>query len=323
MPTEMIDKDTAFAMVTRPHDVSSLPAVVAAFRNEGYLHDVPFQYQLRRLKKLVGQTRFEQIQAIQEERSRKLAEGRPNEMPGDHTLYSLLKTCNEAHVFYSVQLLLSEIANAAAYDATLSSLQPGSVAIDLGCYTGTFARFIAASNPDVMIHGCDALPNLIDIAKSVPARENVCFHVWDHGSPDTAPPVKADALVSILAIPLVELSCPVDEESEVLAADPTQTSTYAKARELVSTTARSWSRVATPDATLCLITRAGTPPLMLAVVDGCRDAGWHVRKSSTRILCAPGEAVPLFVFDRTPDAPQEPGITAAEIDILWLAALVK
>jgi hypothetical protein len=323
MPSDAIDKDKAFAMVTRPQDVHSLPAVVTAFRNEGYLYDVPFEYQLRRLKKLLGESRFRQMDAIQAERSRRLAEGRPGEMPGDHTLYSLLQTCNEAHVFYSVQLLLSEIANAAAYDAILSKLVPGAVMIDLGCYTGTFTRFVAASHPSATIHGCDALPNLIDIAKSIPAPENVCFHVWDHRIPDAAPSVEADALVSVLALPLAELSHPAEEEREVLAANPTHSLTYAKARELVSKTAHSWSRVAKPDATLCLITRAGTPALMLAVADGCRDAGWQVRKSATRVLCAPDEAVPLFVFDRNSDAPQQPGVTAAEIDMLWLAALVR
>jgi hypothetical protein len=316
----VIDHETAMTMVVRASSLRALPLVASGFAKEGFLGSVPHDYKLRRLKKVMGSTRYQQAQNIQAERDKKMAEGRFNEAPTENALYLLLNTADEAHCFYSIQLETSQAANAVAYEAVIKDLPPESVVADLGCFTGSFARLIASEHPSLVVHGLDHLPNLIAIANSTPHPPNVTFEVWNYTAATSCPQFYAQALTSVLSLPLSDLLAPGDFGG--LPKDSREAPVYAKALELARTAASNWAKIATPDASLCVVARAGTPPLILAIAEGCQQAGWQLRKQSTRVVRTSEEAVPCFVFDRT-DTPQPcTALSNEEATAIWFAGLL-
>lgn len=316
----VIDRETAISMVRRPPAIASLGELNTFFAAEGYLDGVSFEYKLRRLKKSMGQSRYDHSQAIQAERDRLMAQGRYNEAPSENSLYALMQSAAEAHVFYSIQGEIAKAANAASYDAVLRDLPPKSVVVDAGCYTGSFVRFVAQRHSTIAVYGYDHLPNLIAIAKERTTVSNAEFAVWDYLSSDSPPLIQANAITSILGLPFGELM--TAEDLREASSAPGHSPLYSRASSLVSRAARNWNHIAAPNAALCLVARAGTPELILAVVHGACEAGWRFRKQATQILKTASEAIPLFVFEKPLVAGRRESLSAEEAASLWVAGIM-
>lgn len=232
------------------------------------------------------------------------------------TLYEQPQTYAEANLLMSFQADAAAEAAEAAYLAVAAGLRAGDSVVELGCWTGVLAAYIARRHPDVSVHGVDALPGVVEMAAAAHQQANLRFGVWDYTAAPPAAVPRSSVLLTVFGIDFLPLE--VYGQRVAWPLDVLQTRESASYRRRLAEARpyfASWRAAATDGARLVAVLRIPSVYRALPVLDAAAEAGWGWRQDDSKHVRAGNERFPLLAFHAGDAAP------AAVDDVLaWWAA---
>ena len=162
-------------------------------------------------------------------------------------------------------------ASVPLYERSVKYLRLRTRVIELGCYTGALASFIAARHPDCEVIGVDRTGPYVRAANAHYGLDNLRFVEWDYDSPKPADLPPADLLICALGI---RNSAPGKYSRD---ADPhclRGQDGFRREREEAASVLRNWRECATDGARLIGVLRLANYTLMLAFMDAATQSGW-------------------------------------------------
>ena len=258
----------------------------------GYEFNVPRGVILEKLRRRMGEGRFERVFA--------------GVVPGASTsrkeeFYNEFQDVVEGNLMRSLNPGAALEAAYSLYRACAPRLIPGCRVIELGCWTGGLASFIAARHPGCSVTGVDLARNVIAACESHYDLPNLRFRRWNykfHGPQDVDP---ADVLLCSMGV--------VHERPDnTRLPDPCsarRSAEYARQRQQALGYFGPWRAVARDGGILLAMLRLPVFPRFLAWMDAAQQAGWTPRLDRLWHVHVPDEKVevPGFLFEAAPCGP--------------------
>ena len=220
-------------------------------------------------------------------------------------IYEFFRDATEANLLRSVDQDVALETSYYLYERSRPLMGPGKCVVDLGCWTGGLASFIAAHHPANTVFGVDRVRHIVELNRRQHAHPNLTFQCWDYRleKPPALPP--ADVLLCGLGV----LKVP---DGGFAAAGPhaiRNAPGYRQQREDAFNYFRNWRSIAKEGARLFAVLRVGTFGRFLAYVDAAQAAGWTPQLDQWERVPveAARESLPAlsFVARRSPPVSQE------------------
>ena len=261
-------------------------------RGLGYQFGVPRRDIFALLRQRMGDERFKEL-AILDKGVSSVAD--------QERLYSLFDDIVEGNLLRSLDPGAAVECSYNLYQRCASQLVPHARVIELGCWTGGLASFIASRHPHCTVVGVDGARRVIDACQAYYRLPNLGFEYWNYrfGRPASLEP--ADVLLCSLGV-----SHSGPNNAELL--DPREvrrSKEYVEQRDQAVGYFGLWRSAARDGAMLYAVLRLMFFPRFLAWIDAAQQAGWTPRldrmwhvEMKERNLTLPG-----LVFEAAPSVP--------------------
>jgi len=253
----------------------------------------PREAVLQELRTLMGHDRHREFTRLSKENAGE---------EGQNRVYDFMQDMREANVFRSACLDATLDTSYYLYENGQRLLSAGKRIIELGCWTGGLASFIAEHHPDCTVVGVDRAKRIIEVDQGFYDLPNLAFMVWDYRK------AKPEALE-----PADVLLCGLGTNNDVapdahVTDDPRavrQSEGYNQERRDVSSYLQSWRQAAKPAASLIAVIRVLTFPRFLAFMDAASENGWMPLFDRFTFVTIPsnGERIPALQFKAEPTQP--------------------
>ena len=244
------------------------------FRRVGFALGEPRDVVMQRLRSAFGEERFRDFE---KKLSRARTEGSAEAVD---RLARVARTFDEANLLRSLETDVAFEVAAALYEAARAHLLPGTRVLELGCYTGALASFIAAEHPECVVAGVDCLETVVRASKERVALPNLSFQMWDYRYDKPRDVQPADLLLCGLGV----RNPPAGAYRTLDPLRVRESPAYLAQRVEARAYFRSWRQAAVPGAPLIAALRATRFPRYLAVEDAARDAGWSPEPARSSYL---------------------------------------
>ncbi|HYC76771.1 MAG TPA: class I SAM-dependent methyltransferase, partial [Planctomycetota bacterium] len=217
------------------------------------------------------------------------------EIPAE-AFYATARTFDEAALVQSHQAEIVVAAAARLEDAAIARAPAGARVLELGAWTGAFARALAGARPDLGVVATDRLRAFVAAGAARLKAPNLAFAAWDYRRPPPA---------ALGTFDLVLTMCGVDygwgEPSHALdglevRGTPVHRATVAESRPLF----RAAARVARPRAVCAAVLRLPNVARLVAAVDAAAAQGWRVDLERSSHLLVDGAVLAVLIFERAP-----------------------
>lgn len=237
-----------------------------------------FSRHLTRLGFEIGATR----EWVQQKLRRLLSEERhaalmkiingPRGGQNEDAVYDFAQDVVEANLLRSMDPDVTLATSLELYKRCVPLIRPGCRIIELGCWTGALASFIASRHPQCIVEGVDRAARIIELDRKHYSHPNLAFQTWNYRQekPETLEP--SDVLLcglgnSNLADGEYEMERPINVR---------QTVGYRKHKEDYLLYFRSWRSAAKPGGCLLAFLRIlSTFGRFIAFLDAAVEAGWQ------------------------------------------------
>ena len=257
----------------------------------GFVMDQPPQRVMQELARHMGPNRYAEFQRL----------GNKGE-DGQNRIYDFMQDLREANLLRCLNPDVTQDTSYYLYEKTLPHLQAGKRVIELACWTGGLASFIAENHSDCTVVGVDRAKRIVELDRVHYTLPNLGFAVWDyrHGKPEDLEP--ADVLLCGLG---TNNDCPPGVYANC---DPLKVrSSEGYKREKVEAIRyfRNWRQAAKDGALLITVLRITTFPRFLAFLDAAQESEWTPQVDQFVLVQCPSnkEAIPSLVFTAKPSQP--------------------
>lgn len=256
----------------------------------GYELGKPRDYVLGELRKHMGEARFQQYVKVASVRGGDAAQNQVYDFMTDMREANLLRSaCPDATLDTSYYL----------YEKCLRRLTAGKRVIELACWTGGLASFIAERHPDCQVVGVDRAKRVIEVDRAHFDLPNLGFVEWDYryAKPDDLEP--ADVLLCGMGINN-NVGFGVHDKCDPGAVR--QSPGYQREREEGLTYFRNWRQAARPGASLITVLRVMTFMRFVAFIDAAQETGWAPMLEEFTFVQVPSnrEQIPSLLFTAEP-----------------------
>jgi hypothetical protein len=257
----------------------------------------------KKLRRLMGNDRYERYLDVA------TAKNAGDAAQEDH--YSTVQTLAEANCLMSFQSEVMIESHRCLLKLVKPVLTPQATIVELGCWTGVFASWIAHEHPDVSVVGVDRLALMVKAAVDQGVPQNCALIAEDYSQPFEWPFNRADLVVSALGIDFDQVGrdmWPVDisrlRDSLSFEERKRESHRYLTAVNKMSD-ARAKAR---------FILRIPTFDHYAAFVAGAEEAGWGLDPLPIKHLCSGEESFHVVSLERRAgfDVPASLEVLASE-----------
>ena len=246
------------ANVVEPRDPKE--AFARHLASIGFELNAPREVVLEKLRRRMGEQRFKEFFS-----------GSTGQSAHAHEeFYTRFSDLIEANLMRSLDPNVTLESSFHLYQRAGTQLRPGTRAIELGCWTGGLASFIASRHPQCVVIGVDLGQKIVDECNRFYKLPNLSFHRWNYrwGKPEEVEP--ADVLLCSLGVVhhLPDNSALPDPDAV------RRSHEYKIQLEHATGYFSVWRSAAKPGALLYAVLRLRLFPRFLAWIDAAQDAGW-------------------------------------------------
>jgi SAM-dependent methyltransferase len=213
----------------------------------------------------------------------------------ENALYDFFEGLQEANLLRSVNTDVTLDTSYFLYEKAAPFLASGTGVVELGCWTGGLASFIAEQHPQCAVSGVDRARKIIKICKALYRLRNLSFCQWDYRYHKPAAVQPADVLLCSLG---TNYNCPHDVYTAFDSTSVRRADGYKCEKAEALRYFKSWRQAAKPGGVLFAVLRTTTFPRFLAFIDASHEAGWAPAIDEFAMVECAGnkECIPLFVF---------------------------
>jgi len=261
-------------------------------RSIGFEVGTPPQVILDKIRQRVGEERFAKLFS---------GKGGPSSTQSSEEFYKEFHDLAEANLMRSLDTNATLDASFELYRQCTTRLCEGTKVLELGCWTGGLASFIATRHPECLVTGVDMVPKIIEACNAFYQLPNLRFLKWNYkfGKPEELEP--ADVLLCAMGVVhhLPKNSLPADPS------DVRGSAEYVQQRDHATGYFGIWRLAANPGAYLYAVLRLQLFPRFLAWIDAAQESGWTPRLDRVWRAALKGERsiLPGLVFENTPSEP--------------------
>lgn len=251
----------------------------------GFELEVPREWIQKKFRRHVGEVRFAELKSFWNE---------PPNRERSHRIYDSIRDFTEANLFRSLDPDVTAEASYHLYQKCRPLLTPGKRLIELGCWTGGLASFIAENHPQVQVLGVDRATRIIEINRAQYKLPNLQFEAWDYHNPKPESVAPADILLCSLGIH--NLPNGGYEEPEL---KPLRNTAGHRAHKLdAAIYFKNWRAAANPDAYFFAVLRIATFGRFIAFIDAAQETRWQLELRDCANVHIPGakEYLPSLVW---------------------------
>ncbi len=233
---------------------------------------------LEKLRKRMGEERFKKFQSRQS-----------HSAASQEEFYSLFQDIVEGNLMRSLDTGATLDASLSLYQRCAPRIESGMRIMELGCWTGGLASFIATRHPNCSVAGVDLSHDVVKACREFYSRPNLGFQRWNYrwAKPDEVEP--ADVLLCAMGVvhhmpnngslpdPRSIRRCPE----------------YKKQLEHAIGYFGMWRSAAKDGAVFYAALRLGLFARFLAWIDAAQEAGWTPRLDRMWHVDMTGEKHPL------------------------------
>ena len=253
----------------------------------GYELNASRQAIFEKLRQHMGEARFQQI--FGRERT-----GPPSASQQEE-FYSQFHDIVEANLMRSLDPQVTLDASYSLYEKCQPLLVPGARVIELGCWTGGLASFIAQRHPQCSVVGVDGARQVVEACTAHYRLPNLSFLRWNYrwGKPEELEP--ADVLLSSLGV----VHQGFDNSKLPDPCGIRRSTEYVRQNQHAAGYFSVWRSAAQDRATLFAVFRLRPFPRFLAWIDAAQDLGWAPLLDRFWHVDLPGEGsvLPGLVFE--------------------------
>ena len=188
-------------------------------------------------------------------------------------LYTLFEDLVEGNLLRSLDPDATFDASFHLYRRSVPLLTPGVRVVELGCWTGGLASFIAARHPQCEVIGVDAARKVISACNAFYRLPNLRFQPWNYRRPKPEDLEPADVLLCSLGVTHeVSDTDELPDPAEVRRSRP-----YQAERDHAAVFFSTWRRASKDGGVLLTALRLQLFIRFLAWVDAAGGAGWAPR----------------------------------------------
>jgi SAM-dependent methyltransferase len=261
----------------------------------GYVMDQPPQAVAQEFARHMGPQRYAEYQRIGAAMHTGGAEAQ-------NRIYDFMRDLREANLLRCMSPDVTLDTSYYLYERSLPLLKPGARVIELACWTGGFASFIAENHPDCTVVGVDRVPRILELDRAHYHMPNLSFTLWDycHAKPDDLEP--ADVLLCSLG---TNNDCPPGIYKTLDPLTVRGSEGYAREKKEASLYFTNWRQAAKDNAILATVLRVFTFPRFLAFMDAAQEGGWKPLAEHFAFVPCPAnkESIPSLVFSAQPSEP--------------------
>ena len=253
----------------------------------GFLMDQPREVVGQEFARHLGPQRFAQYQQIVANQAGEQAQDR---------VYDFMQDLREANLLRCMSPDVTLETSYYLYEKAVPLLLSGKRVIELACWTGGLASFIAQNHPECTLVGVDRVRRILDLNRAHYKLPNLRFEQWDyHRDEKPSDLQRTDVL-------LCGLGTNNDSGFGIYSADDSlkvrASKGYQREKQEALGYFRHWRQAANDEAILLAVLRVCTFPRFLAFMDAAQEAGWTaLLEHFTFVQCSNNkEAIPSFVF---------------------------
>jgi hypothetical protein len=258
----------------------------------GFLMDHPHQVVAQELMRYMGTERYACFQQLH---AASLRGGQEE----DDRVYDFMQDLQEANLLRCMVPDVTLDTSYFLYEKALPLLTPGKRLLELGCWTGGLASFIAENHPDCTVVGADRVPRILELNRVHYRLPNLSFALWDyrHDKPEELEP--ADILLCGMG---TTSDCPpgayTHHDSLIMRSLPG----YLREKQEARRYFLHWRQAVKDGGVLLTVLRISTFARFLASVDAAHEAGWTTLWSQLRIVSCPmsQQKIPSLAFTALP-----------------------
>jgi SAM-dependent methyltransferase len=219
----------------------------------------PKQAILARLRERMGEQRFK---AFQERHGHSAAK--------QEEFYSLFHDIIEANLARSLDTCATLDASFSLYERCAGRLEPGMRVVELGCWTGGLASFVAMQHPRCSVVGADFARDIVNACSAFYKLPNLIFQHWNYrfGKPESLEP--GDVLLCSMGV----VHHMPDNATLTDIAAVRRSHEYITQRDHAIGYFGLWRTAANDGATLYAVLRIGLFARFLAWLDAAQQTGW-------------------------------------------------
>lgn len=223
------------------------------------------------------------------------AAGGPRSAHKQEELYHYFQDIVEGNLMRSMDKSATLDASFSLYEQCHTRLWDDMRVLELGCWTGGLASFIATRHLTCSVVGVDFEPKIVNDCKAHYQLPNLSFQHWNYrwAKPQTLEP--ADVLLCSMGVVhhMPKNTCSADPRQI------RQSGEYIKQREHATGYFSLWRTAANPGATFYAALRLTLLTRFVAWIDAARDSGWRPRLDRLWNVEMAGEkhALPGLVFE--------------------------
>lgn len=226
----------------------------------GFELNAPHDAILNKLRQRMGEARFKEI-----------FDGKSGHSAQAHEeFYTKFNDLIEANLMRSLDPGATFESSFNLYQRAAARMIPGARVIELGCWTGGLASFVASRHPQCSVTGVDLSQKIVDEANRFYKLPNLKFQRWNYrwAKPQELEP--ADLLLCSLGVVhhLPDNTALPDPDAV------RRSQEYKKQLEHACGYFSVWRSAAKPGALLYAVLRLRLFPRFLAWIDAAQEAGW-------------------------------------------------
>jgi SAM-dependent methyltransferase len=214
---------------------------------------------------------------------------------GQNAMYDFVRTLREANLLRSVNTGVTLDTSYFLYDRARPFLDPASKVIELGCWTGALASFIAEQHPSCDVVGVDRAAHIIELNRQLYNFPNLAFCQWDYRTEKPGRVEPANLLLCGLG---TTYACPPDAYCTLDPRVIRQSAGYQLEFSEAFAYFSQWRQAATSEARLLAVLRVNAFPRFLAFIDAAHAAGWEPALDEFGMVHCPSnhESIPFLSF---------------------------
>lgn len=252
----------------------------------GFEYGSPREVIMGKLRQRMGEERFKELQVVL---------NRPRTATNQEQIYTQFQDIIEGNLLRSLDPGATLDASYHLYRSAMTRFCSGNRIIELGCWTGGLASFIASRHPNCTVVGVDGEQKIIDDCTAHYRLPNLSFKKWNYrwGKPEDLEP--ADVLLNSMGV----VHHSPDNSQLPKTTGIRGSREYTIQRDHAIGYFALWRTAAKPDAVMFAVLRLVLFPRFLAWIDAAQATGWMPRLDRLAHVDMPGEGsvLPGLMFE--------------------------